>query len=78
SSVDYDTGKPGDPPPAKESIVWHCFPAVRLSLRQRWFKKPDTAPALAKLDRALRGILASEPRIRLLDARGQKTEDRRQ
>ena len=69
SSVDYQTAKPDDPPPDKESVIWHCFPEVELSLWQRWFKKPDTAPAFAKLDRTLQDILSAEPRIRLLEAR---------
>jgi hypothetical protein len=66
SITDYDTAKPGDPPPAKEDIIWCCFPEAELSLWQRWFKKIDTAPALARLDHTLRDILVSEPRIRPL------------
>jgi hypothetical protein len=64
---DHDDVKPGDPPPVKEDVIWRCFPEAELSLWRRWFRKIDAAPALASLDRALRDILANEPRIRLLE-----------
>ena len=69
SSVDYATAKPGDPPPPKEEIVWHCFPMAEVSLWRRWFNPPDTGPSLAKLDRALQDVLTGEPRIRLVESR---------
>ena len=70
SSVDYDTAKPGDPPPPKETIVWYCFPEAELSFWQRFVKRLDTGPALAKLDGDLHNILTSEPNIQLVDEDG--------
>ena len=69
SSVDYDTAQPGDPPPPKECIVWHCFSEAELSIWQRLIKRLDAGPALAKLDRDLHDILTSEPSIRLVELR---------
>jgi hypothetical protein len=66
SVVDYDTAQPGDPPPAKEKVVWHCFPTAEVPLLKRIFKKPDTSVALLKLDEDLRIILSQEPNISLV------------
>ena len=66
SSVDYDTAQPDDPPPVKENIVWHCFSDAELTFWQRFVKKLDTGPALARLDHVLHEILASEPNIHLV------------
>lgn len=63
---DYDTAKPGDPPPAAEQVVWHCFAAAEMPFWMRWFKKTDTGPELTRLDAVLGKILRGEPRIRLL------------
>ena len=30
SITDYDTARPGDGPPAKEDMVWHCFATAEL------------------------------------------------
>jgi len=65
---DYDSARPGDPPPPAERIVWHCFAAAEVGVWKRWFRRLDPAPALAELDEALRDILAGEPGIRLLES----------
>ncbi|KRD39806.1 hypothetical protein ASE35_05655 [Lysobacter sp. Root916] len=67
SVADYDTAKPGDPPPAKEDVIWHCFPEAEVSLWKRLFRRIDTTVAVAKLDADLRAILAGESRITLMD-----------
>lgn len=64
--VDYDTAQPGDPPPDRESIIWHCFVAAEVPILKRLFSRPDTAPSLDKLHAELHAILASEPDIRLV------------
>ena len=66
SSPDYGTAKPGDPPLPKESIVWTCFAEAEPSFWQRYVKRLDTAPALERLDSALRDILLNEPGIQML------------
>jgi len=48
--------------------LWHCFAVAEVPVLKRLFGRPDTAPALAKLDAALRRLLASEPTIRLIPA----------
>ena len=65
--VDYATAKPGDPPPKKEEVVWHCFPAAEVFFWKRLFRKIDTAPAVAQLDAALREILSGGPEITLTE-----------
>ncbi|PZQ32000.1 MAG: hypothetical protein DI562_04305 [Stenotrophomonas acidaminiphila] len=68
SSPDYDTAKQGDPPPPKESIVWHCFAEAELTAWQRLVKRLDATHALEKLDCDLREILSNEPAIQLFEA----------
>lgn len=70
NEYDYDTAEPGDPPPPAAQVVWRCFAVAEVPLWKRWWRKLDSAPALAELDRALRDILVSEPRIRLLAEAG--------
>jgi hypothetical protein len=67
SAVDYDTAKEGDPPPPKESIVWHCFAQAELTLWQRYVKRLDPTSALEKLDGDLREILFREPAIQIIE-----------
>ncbi len=64
NSPDYLTAKPGDPPPAKEDIIWSCFAEAELSLWQRYVKRLDTSEALTTLDTTLLNILSSERRIK--------------
>jgi hypothetical protein len=67
SVTDYDTARPGDPPPAKEDVVWFCFPEAEVAFWKRIFRKlPDTSVALAKLDADLHAILHGEPDIKLI------------
>lgn len=47
-------------------MVWHCFPVVEVPFFKRIFSKPDTGPALQKLDSDLKEILASETTIKLV------------
>jgi hypothetical protein len=57
----------GAPPPPAETILWHCFVVAEVPLLKMLFRRPDTAPAVSKLESDLGRILASEPRIQLLD-----------
>jgi hypothetical protein len=76
SFPNYDTARPGDPPPAKEDVVWFCYPdpdvqvplyAYGVLYWKRIFRKsPDTSIALSKLDADLRAILHGEPGITLI------------
>ena len=66
NSPDYDTAKPGDGPPSKEDVMWHCFAVAEAFFLRRWFSKVDTGPALSKLDADLASILSSEPQITLV------------
>jgi hypothetical protein len=66
NEVDYTTAQPGDPPPAKEDVVWVCFAEAEIPLWKRLFKRPDTSAALARLDSDLNGILAAQAGITIL------------
>jgi hypothetical protein len=55
-----------DTPPPAETIVWHCFVAAEVFFWKRLFRKIDTAPAVARLDRDLGEILRAEPSITLV------------
>jgi hypothetical protein len=65
NETDYATTRPGDPPPAKDNIVWVCFAEAEIPLWKRLFKRPDTSAALARLDNDLSSILNDEPSIAL-------------
>jgi hypothetical protein len=65
--MDLAEPKPDDPPPSSEAIVWTCFAEAEVPLWKRLFNKPDTAPALARLNAALATLFAAEPRIRLVE-----------
>lgn len=67
SEADYDTAKPGDPPPANEDVVWRCFATAEVPLWRRIVSRPDTSTPVAKLDSELRSILASEPGISFVE-----------
>jgi hypothetical protein len=70
SFPDYDAARPGDPPPAKEKVVWFCYPEAEVPFWKRIFRKsPDTSVALSKLDADLRAILHGEPGITLIAER---------
>lgn len=64
--VDYGTAQQDDSPPAKETVIWHCFAAAEVSLWKRIIKKPDTATELSRLNDDLHAILAGEPSITLV------------
>lgn len=63
--VDYSTAKETDPPPPKEQVTWYCFAMAEIPFFRRLFNKPDTAPALQKLNADLSDILSGDPRISL-------------
>ncbi len=65
--MEYTDVKENDPPPTKENIVWLCFVEAEVPLLKRLFNKPDTTPALNKLQAELASILSSEPRITLVE-----------
>ena len=67
SPPDYKTAEPGDPPPKKEDVKWHCFVTAEVFFWKRLFRKIDAAPAVAKLHADLGKILAAEPTIVLTD-----------
>jgi hypothetical protein len=67
SVTDYDEAKPGDPPPAKESITWHCFPNAEPPFWKRLFHRIDTRATLAQLDSDLLAILKAEARITIVE-----------
>jgi hypothetical protein len=64
---DNQTAKPGDHPPVREDVTWHCFAAAEVPFWKRLFRKVDPAPAVSKLDADLGSILHSEPAIRLVE-----------
>ena len=67
SRPDYDTASPGDPPPKHEQVMWHCFVTAEVFFWKRFFRKIDTAPAVAKLHADLGSILMAEPTITLIE-----------
>ena len=66
--TDYETAKPGDDPPAREEVIWHCFATAEVPFLRKLFQKVDTAPAVSKLYTDLGKILRAEPEIKLVDA----------
>lgn len=66
SVVDYDSAKEDDPPPPKENVLWHCFVAADIPFFKSLFNKPDTAPAIGKLNADLEDILTQSPGIALI------------
>lgn len=62
-----DLSVPADaPPPAKESITWHCFATAEVPFWKKLFRKVDTEAAVARLHADLGAILATEPAITLV------------
>ncbi|QNP40186.1 hypothetical protein [Lysobacter solisilvae (ex Woo and Kim 2020)] len=66
SVVDYGTASHDDPPPAKENVIWHCFPMAEVPFWKRILKRPDTSTQVSRLDADLRAILNGEPTITLV------------
>jgi hypothetical protein len=58
---------PDDSPQKNREIVWHCFATAEVPFWKRLFRRIGAAPAVAKLNAALREILKSEPRIEVVD-----------
>jgi hypothetical protein len=54
---DYDKAKPGDAPPSKEAVTWHCFATAEVPFWKRMFGKMNTEPAVSKLNGVLGQIL---------------------
>ena len=66
--VDYETAQPNDPAPAKENVVWHCFPVAEVPFWRRLLSRPDTSAPVAKLSADLHAILNGETNIMLVAA----------
>ena len=65
---DFEYAKPGDPPPAKERLLWTAGPTAEVPFFKYLLKrKPDVDIGLGKLDEELRGILESESGIEVVD-----------
>lgn len=67
SVTDYETAQPGDGPPEKEDVVWHCFATAEVSFWKRLFRKVETGPSVAKLYADLGRILRKEPEVTLVE-----------
>lgn len=53
---------------SSESLTWHCFPVVDVPVLARLLRRDGEAERhLARLDTDLRAILATEPRITLVE-----------
>jgi len=66
---DHEHAEPDDPPPARDRLLWNAIPMAETPFLKYVFKrKPDTAPALARLEDELKAFLESEPTIELVDA----------
>jgi hypothetical protein len=64
--TDHETAQPGDGPPAKDSVTWHCFATAEVSFWKRLFRSIETEPAVSKLDADLGDILRTEPEVSLV------------
>ena len=64
---DRRTAKPGDAPPSKETVTWHCFATAEVPFLKRMFGKMDTEPAVSKLNAVLGEILGVEKMITLIE-----------
>ena len=66
SVTDYETAAPGDPPPAKTDVTWHCFATAEVFFWKRLFRRIDTEPAVARLHADLGEILRADPEVSLV------------
>jgi hypothetical protein len=64
--TDYETAQPGDGPPAKDDVIWHCFATAEVFFWKRLFRRIETQPAVSKLYTDLGEILSAEPEITLV------------
>lgn len=67
SVTDYDTAKPGDPPPKKEKVTWACFATAEVPFFKRIFKRINTEPGLSKLTASLNEIIKCESHIKVVN-----------
>ena len=65
--TDNNTAEPGDAPPSKEDVIWHCFATAEVLFWKRLFRNVDTGSAVTRLHEDLGRILRSEPAITLVD-----------
>ena len=66
---DYEYAKEGDPPPAKDMLLWNIVPMAEVPFFRYAFRaKPDVAPGLLKLDRELKNLLTTDPTVKVLPA----------
>lgn len=59
--------QPGDAPPSKETVTWHCFATAEVPFLKRIFGRIDTGPAASKLNAVLGEILGSEKEVTLIE-----------
>lgn len=64
---DYDKTRPGDPPPSKEEVLWHCFATAEAPFWKRLVGNVKTEPAVSRLNGMLGEILRAEPQVRLVE-----------
>jgi hypothetical protein len=64
---DHRTANPGDAPPSKETVIWHCFATAEVPFLKRIFGKMSTGPAVSKLNAVLGEILGSEKEVTLVE-----------
>jgi hypothetical protein len=64
--TDYETAQPGDGPPTKDDVIWHCFATAEVFFWKRLFRRIETQPAVSKLYTDLGEILSAEPEITLV------------
>jgi hypothetical protein len=64
--TDYETAQPGDGPPAKDDVIWHCFATAEVFFWKRLFRRIETEPVVSKLYTDLGEILSAEPEITLV------------
>lgn len=53
--------------PQNNEMTWHCFVVAEVPFLKKIFGKVDTSEAVKKLTKELETILASEPRITLIE-----------
>ena len=65
---DYEYAEPDDPPPAADRLLWNVVPMAEVPFFKYLFKKkPDPQSGLEKIGAELKDILASDPRVELVD-----------
>ncbi|RYE43014.1 MAG: hypothetical protein EOP24_30390 [Hyphomicrobiales bacterium] len=67
SFYDHETQNTANPSMRGRGAVWTCMVGAEVSLLQKLFRRPDTAPQISELLERLTRLLTAAPGIELID-----------